>query len=97
MPELNATEGRKSQLSVFLDSNIILQFQRGSLKRLFEPKALMRFHYVINPFILQEVIFYDSKHKISPSLDEVRKNTELVQIDIEKALPLIRRSQELRV
>src|ERR1700719_1406654 len=82
--------------TVFLDSNVLTQFVEGKLNWLFSPAALRKFSYAINPIVLQELLLLSNSAQHHDRLEAVRKQTEVLPIDGEKAESLLQRARKLR-
>lgn len=97
MSDLNifAVETQR-QVTVFLDTNVILQYQNGKLKELFEKFALSRFRYVINSVVLQEIILSYNKKDKNSDLSKITEYTTVIPLDSEKTNEFIDHAKKIR-
>src|SRR5260370_29105923 len=82
--------------SVFLDSNVLLQFLKGKLDWLFSSAELDRFNYAINPIVLKELLLHGHGSEFINRLTSLRRLTELLPIDPRQAEALLQHARELR-
>lgn len=81
---------------VFLDSNVVIDYLNGNIDWLFDPAALARVRYAINPVVFQETVLAANVTEHPERLDTVRARAEMLPVQFDRAQGLLPRARELR-
>lgn len=84
------------RLSVFLDTNILVEYFRGKYSTLFSEQTLKRVKFAVNPIVLQELLLIADADKHSDRLEQVKQLVEVLPIDFQHVEAFLPKVKELR-
>jgi predicted nucleic acid-binding protein len=84
------------RLSVFLDTNILVEYLRGSYPTLLSEQTLKRVKFAVNPIVLQELLLIADADKHSDRLEQVKQLVDVLPIDFQHVEAFLPKVKELR-
>lgn len=84
------------RLSVFLDTNVLVEYLYGKYPTLFSSETLERVRFAVNPIVLQELFLIADADKHVDRLEQVKKLVEVLPVDFQHVEAFLPRAKELR-
>jgi len=84
------------RLNVFLDTNILVEYLRGSYPTLFSEQTLKRVKFAVNPIVLQELLLISDANEHSDRLEQLKQLVDVLPIDFQHVEAFLPKVKELR-